>query len=111
MLACVDNQPAASDAGQHPDKAAKKVNEPTLKHTAFVQANNQKMLVKLGDFAFTLPENWRDTSSYTHKSKQQQVALTVSFGKTRDAISLEKFVTQRRQELSDTMGDKIEFLS
>jgi hypothetical protein len=111
LLACVDNQSATSEAGQYPDKAAKKVNELTLKKTAFVQARDQKMLVNLGDFAFMLPENWRDTSSYTYKSKQKNIALTVSFGKTRDSISLDKFVAQRRQELIDTMGDEVEFLS
>lgn len=111
LLACVDNQLATSEAGQYPDKAAKKVNELTLKQTVFVQARDQNMLVNLGDFAFILPGNWRDTSRYTYKSKQQNIALTVSFGKTRDAIPLEKFVAQRRQELIDTMGDEVEFLS
>jgi hypothetical protein len=111
LLACVDNQSPTSEAGQYPDKAAKEVNELTLKQTAFMQARDQNMLVNLGDFAFTLPENWRDTSSYTYKSKQQNIALTVSFGTTRDSITLEKFVAQRRQELIDTMGDEVEFLS
>jgi hypothetical protein len=96
---------------QTPDKSTKKVNELTLKQTAFVQARDQKILVNLGDFAFMLPENCRDTSSYTYKSKQQNIALTVSFGKTRDSISLDKFVAQRRQELTGTMGDEVECLS
>jgi hypothetical protein len=111
LLACVDNQSASSETEQYPVKAGKKVIELTLKQTAFMQERDQKMLVNLGDFAFTLPDNWRDTSSYTYKSKQQNIALTVSFGKTRDSISLEKFVAQRRQELIDTMGDDVEFLS
>lgn len=69
------------------------------------------MQVKLGKFSFTLPGDWRDTSSYTYKAKDKKVALTISFGKTREAISLEDLVAQRRQHLSETMGDEIEFIS
>lgn len=69
------------------------------------------MLVKLGDFIFTLPVNWRDTSSYIYKSVEQKIALTVSFGKTRDGITLEEFVGQQRQELSEAMNDDIEYLT
>jgi hypothetical protein len=111
LLACGDDQSSTSEAGQYPDNAAKEVNALTLKQTVFEQERDQKMLVNLGGFAFTLPENWRDTSSYTYKSKQQNIALTVSFGSIRDPITLEKFVAQRRQALIDTMGDEVEFLS
>jgi hypothetical protein len=69
------------------------------------------MLVKLGDFIFTLHVNWRDTSSYIYKSVEQKIALTVSFGKTRDGITLEEFVGQQRQELSEAMNDDIEYLT
>ena len=96
------------EAKQYAAKAVKKTDK--LPDTLFVLARDQKMRVKLGDFVFTLPSNWRDTSSYTYKSKEQNIALTVSFGKTREVITLEKLVAQRRQELSDTMGDDVEFV-
>lgn len=67
------------------------------------------MRIQLGDFAFTLPKSWRDTSSYTYKSNARQVALTVSFSRTRQAITLEELVAKRRQELSDSMGGEVEF--
>jgi hypothetical protein len=108
LLACFDDQSATLEAKQYTAKAVKKTDN--LPDTLFVPARDQKMLVKLGGFVFTLPSNWRDTSSYTYKSKERNVALTVSFGKTRDVITLEKFVAQRRQELSDSMGDDVEFL-
>ena len=82
-----------------------------LDYAALVQAEEQEMRVKLGDFSFTLPDSWRDTSSYTYKSKQKNIALTVSFGKSRGDTSLDALVAERRAELTDAMGDEIEFLS
>lgn len=68
------------------------------------------MRVSLGDFSFTLPDSWRDASSYTYKSKTRPVALTVSVGRTRKFVSFAELADQRRHEVSETMGDDIEFL-
>ena len=62
LLACFDDQSAMLEAKQYAAKAVKKTDK--LPDTLFVLARDQKMLVKLGDFVFTLPSNWRDTSSY-----------------------------------------------
>lgn len=72
---------------------------------------NHKMQVKLGQYAFALPDDWRDTSSYIFKTNDQKQALTVSFGKTREPLSLDELVTQRRQQLTDSMGDEVEFIA
>jgi hypothetical protein len=111
LLACVEQPVNISETVQYAVKADKKVNKLILKQTAFAQVRDQKMFVKLGGFAFTLPNNWRDTSRYIYKSKQQTIALTATFSETRKIITLEKLLSLRRQELSDTMGDELEFLS
>jgi hypothetical protein len=101
LAGCFDQQTQTLVAEQNIARAA---------NTLFAQVRHQKMRVKLGSFIFSLPDNWRDTSSYTYKSEQQKQVLTVSFGKTREATSLDAFVAKRRQELSNTMGDEVKFL-
>ena len=58
--------------------------------------DNKTVLVNLGCFTFSLPDTWRDNRSDSYQSKQQNSVLTVSFGKTREAITLEKIGAQRR---------------
>jgi hypothetical protein len=99
--ACFDQQAQTLAAGQGKAYAA---------NTLFAQARDQKMRVKLGPFNFSLPDNWRDTSSYTYKSEQKKHALTLSFGKTREAKSLDALVAKRRRDLSHAMGDEVNFL-
>ncbi|MFT6898568.1 MAG: hypothetical protein ACJA13_002992 [Paraglaciecola sp.] len=77
----------------------------------FEKIGSEQMQVKLGQYTFTLPHDWRDTSSYIYKAKDQKRALTVSFGKTREPLSLDDLISQRRQQLVDTMGDEVEFMS
>jgi hypothetical protein len=101
LTACFDEQTQTLEAGQNTARAGS---------ILFTQVRDQKMRIKLGSFIFSLPDNWRDTSSYTYKSEQQKQVLTVSFGKTREATTLDAFVAKRRQELSSTMGDKVKFL-
>ena len=101
LAACYGQQTQTLVAEQNIARAAS---------TLFAQVRDQKMRVKLGSFIFSLPDNWRDTSSYTYKSEQHKHVLTVSFGKTREATTLDAFVAKRRQELSNTMGDEVKFL-
>ncbi len=81
------------------------------KQSAWQQHKDQTMQITVADFVFSIPDSWRDTSSYTYKSKDQSYALTVSFGKTRGQTSLEDLVQERQQNVQDTMGEEVEFMS
>lgn len=113
LLACSDKstQSQPREPTQQGSMGTHSAMQSTVERGVFEQQGNKKMQVKLGQYTFNLPDGWRDTSSYLYKAKDQKRALTVSFGKTRGSISLEQLVSQRRQQLTDSMGDGVEFLS
>jgi hypothetical protein len=113
FLACTDKnmQQPLPESAQREFVNKDSNSQPIIDNGVFEQKGNKQMQVKLGQYSFNLPSGWRDTSSYIYKAKDQKRALTVSFGKTRDSISLEQLVSQRRQEMVDVMGDEVEFIS
>ena len=111
FLACTDKSSPLRQPTQQQSIGIHSAIQSTVVSGVFEQQGNKNMQVTLGKYTFNLPDGWRDTSSYLYKAKDQSRALTVSFGKTRDNINLEQLVSQRRQQLTDTMGDEVEFLS
>jgi hypothetical protein len=105
LFACSDKPTDAATLKQAAlETVAFKINE-----NETVPKEDANMLIRLENFSFTVPASWRDTTSYHYKSAQQNLAFTVSFGRTNQTILLEQYVDQRRQELTDTMGNEVEF--